>query len=135
MLSYKMTVGSRAQVFNGTKDRTSGGLRRNDLFRGRDGRIKSRRASKLAKKNNRLVKAGYVTERGKFGAVRVEDAKSPRRSTGRSSARRSSARRGSARRSSARSSPPKRSSSRRGRSPARRSSSRRGSARRSSRRR
>lgn len=125
MLSYKMTVGSRAQVFNGTKDRTSGGLTRNDLFRGKDGRIKSRRASKLAKKNNRLVKAGYVTEKGKFGAVRVEDAKSPRRSTGRSSARRSSARR----------SPPKRSSSRRGRSPSRRSSSRRGSAGRSSRRR
>jgi hypothetical protein len=120
MLSYKMTVGSRAQVFNGTKDRTSGGLKREDLFRGKDGRIKSKRASKLAKKNNRLVKAGYVTERGKFGAVRVEDAKSPRRS---------------ARRSSSRRPPPKRSSSRRGRSPARRSSSRRGSARRSSRRR
>ena len=75
-----MAVGSRAQVFNGTKDRTSGGLRTEDLFRGKDGRIKSKRASKLAKKNNRLVKAGYVTEKGKFGAVRVEDAKSPRRS-------------------------------------------------------
>lgn len=125
-----MAVGSRAQVFNGTKDRTSGGLKREDLFRGKDGRIKSKRASKLAKKNNRLVKAGYVTEKGKFGAVKVEDAKSPSRS---------------ARRSSSRRSPPKRSSSRRGRSPARRSparrsparrsSSRRGSARRSSRRR
>lgn len=117
-----MVIGSRAQVFNGTKDRTSGGLRREDLFRGKDGRIKSKKASKLAKKNNRLVKAGYVTEKGKFGAVRVEDAKSPRRSARRSSPRRSSARR----------SPPKRSSRR---SPARRSSSRRGSARRSSRRR
>ena len=116
-----MAVGSRAQVFNGTKDRTSGGLKREDLFRGKDGRIKSKRASKLAKKNNRLVKAGYVTEKGKFGAVRVEDAKSPRRSARRSSSRRSSSRRAS--------------SARRGRSPPRRSSSRRGSARRSSRRR
>lgn len=118
-----MAVGSRAQVFNGTKDRTSGGLKREDLFRGKDGRIKSKKASKLAKKNNRLVKAGYVTEKGKFGAIRVEDAKSPRRSSRRSS---SSSRRASSRRAS---------SARRGRSPPRRSSSRRGSARRSSRRR
>lgn len=42
-----MVVGSRAQVFHGTADVTSGGLRKNDLFMDRDGEIKSKAKSKL----------------------------------------------------------------------------------------
>jgi len=139
MLKYKMTVGSRAQVWHGTADKTSGGLTKKDLFQGKDGRIKSKRASALAKKNKTLEKAGYRTEKGKFGAVKVDDAKSPRRSARRSSPRRSARRSStgrSARRSSAsarRATSPRRSARRSprrsaGRSPrrsARRSSSRR----------
>ena len=125
-----MTVGSRAQVWHGTADKTSGGLTKKDLFQGKDGRIKSKRASALAKKNKTLEKAGYRTEKGKFGAVKVDDAKSPRRSSRRSSPRRS-ARRSSTGRSARRSS----ASARRATSPrrsARRATSPRRSARRSS---
>ena len=99
-----MTVGSRAQVWHGTADKTSGGLTKKDLFQGKDGRIKSRRASALAKKNKTLEKAGYRTEKGKFGAVKVDDAKSPRRSARRATSPRRSARRSSPRRSARRSS-------------------------------
>ena len=69
-----MVVGSRAQVWHGTADKTSGGLTKNDLMM-KDGRIKSKRASRSAKKNKNLVKAGWITKKGKFGAVRVEDVK------------------------------------------------------------
>jgi hypothetical protein len=69
-----MVVGSRAQVWHGTADKTSGGLTKNDLMM-KDGRIKSKRASRSAKKNKNLVKAGWITKKGEFGAVRVEDVK------------------------------------------------------------
>mgnify|MGYP006137299147 CR=1 FL=1 len=69
-----MVVGSRAQVFHGTADKTSGGLTKSDLMM-KDGRIKSRRASRSAKKNKNLVKAGWTVNKGEFGAVRVEDVK------------------------------------------------------------
>jgi len=124
MLKYKMTVGSRAQVWHGTADKTSGGLTKKDLFKGKDGRIKSKRASALAKKNKTLEKAGYRTEKGKFGAVKVDDAKSPRRSARRSSPRRS-ARRPSTGRSARRTTSPRRAARRSPRRSARRSSSRR----------
>ncbi len=43
-----MTVGSRAEVFHGTADQTTGGLKRKDLVMGRDGSIKSKAARKAA---------------------------------------------------------------------------------------
>lgn len=67
--NFGMRIGSRAQVFHGTAKQTSGGLRRSDLKKNKRGAIVSRRASARAKKENRLVKAGYVTQRGKFGVV------------------------------------------------------------------
>lgn len=70
-----MVVGSKAQVFHGTADRTSGGLKKNDLFKDKNGNIKSKKASKAAKKNQNLKKAGWTYQKGKFGAVRIEDAK------------------------------------------------------------
>lgn len=67
--NFGMRIGSRAQVFHGTAKQTSGGLRRSDLKKNKRGAIVSKKASARAKKENRLVKAGYVTQRGKFGVV------------------------------------------------------------------
>ena len=41
-----MTVGSKAQVFHGTADHTSGGLHKKDLKQTTDGRIVSKKQSK-----------------------------------------------------------------------------------------
>lgn len=48
------TVGSKAMVFRGTAKKTSGGLKKKDLFKDKDGNIKSKKASAAAKKNNNL---------------------------------------------------------------------------------
>jgi hypothetical protein len=66
------TVGSRAQVWNGNAMKTSGGLTKKDLFK-KKGRIRSKRASKSAKKNQNLKNAGWTFKKGEFGAVRIED--------------------------------------------------------------
>ena len=68
-------VGSRRQVWNKTAKQTSGGLTRSELFQDKHGNIKSKRASKKAKRNQNLKKAGWTFKKGTFGAVRVEDAK------------------------------------------------------------
>jgi hypothetical protein len=52
---------------HGTATKTSGGLTKKQLKYNKQGKIVSRKASALAKKNNRLVKAGYVTKKGRFG--------------------------------------------------------------------
>ena len=67
-----LTVGSRAQVWNGNAKKTSGGLTKKDLFK-KKGRIRSRRASKKAKRNQNLKKAGWTFKKGEFGAIRIED--------------------------------------------------------------
>ena len=61
------STGTRAQVMHGTAKKTSGGLTKAQLKYNKQGKIVSRKASALAKKNNRLVKAGYVTEKGVVG--------------------------------------------------------------------
>lgn len=63
-------VGSRAQVWHGTVAHTSGGLTKADLKMNKWGRIVSRKKSTKAKKDKRLEKAGYKTQKGKFGAVK-----------------------------------------------------------------
>lgn len=56
-----MVVGSRAQVFHGTADQTSGGLTRNDLVMSKSGEIVSKKKQMLAKKrSNPLSK--FITE-------------------------------------------------------------------------
>jgi hypothetical protein len=67
--------GSRAQVMNGTALKTPGNLRKKDLKYNKQGRIVSRKKSARAKKENRLVKSGYVTEKGKFGSKFVGEQK------------------------------------------------------------
>ena len=66
------TVGSRAQVWNGNAKKTSGGLTKKDLFR-KKGRIRSKKASQKAKKNQNLKNAGWTFKKGEFGAVRIGD--------------------------------------------------------------
>jgi len=53
-MSYKKTVGTRAEVFHGTAARTSGGLTKKDLVM-KDGRIHSKEMVKRGK-NTALVK-------------------------------------------------------------------------------
>tara|TARA_B100001094_G_scaffold325480_1_gene379886 strand:- start:5885 stop:6166 length:282 start_codon:yes stop_codon:yes gene_type:complete len=80
-----MTTGSRRQVWNGTADKTTGGLTKKDLILV-NGRIKSKKARKSAKRSNNLKKAGWTFKKGEFGAVRIEDVKkgTPKRTARRS---------------------------------------------------
>lgn len=66
---YEMLCGSRAQVHHGTAYKTSGGLTKTDLVQNKNGRIVSKAKQLTAKKEKRLVKAGYGTKKGKFGFV------------------------------------------------------------------
>lgn len=60
-------VGTRAQVFHGTADHTSGGLTKKDLFMNKRGRIVSKKASAAGKKAfKRLTAAGYKPKKGVF---------------------------------------------------------------------
>jgi hypothetical protein len=66
---YEMLCGSRAQVHHGTAYKTTGGLTKGDLVQNKNGRIVSKAKQLTAKKEKRLVKAGYGTKKGKFGFV------------------------------------------------------------------
>jgi hypothetical protein len=76
---YETLTGSRAQVWHQTAFKTSGGLERNDLMQNKNGRIVSRKKHTTAKKERRLVKAGYGTKKGKFGFVKLNGTKKRRR--------------------------------------------------------
>lgn len=71
------TIGSRRQVFNGTAKRTSGGLTKSDLMMSH-GRIVSKKKHFTAKKEMRLLKYGYGTQKGKFGYVKIGSTKKNR---------------------------------------------------------
>ena len=64
-------IGSRAQVMHGNAKMTGGGLKKKDLKYNKQGKIVSKKMSAMAKKEKRLQKAGYITKKGQFGAVRV----------------------------------------------------------------
>jgi hypothetical protein len=70
-----ITTGSRRQVWNRNAKKTPGGLKRDDLFQDKHGNIKSKRASKKAKKNKNLRKAGWTFKKGSFGAVKIDGSK------------------------------------------------------------
>jgi hypothetical protein len=59
------TVGSKAMVFHGTAKKTAGGLKKKDLFKDKDGNIKSKKASAAAKKNNNL--GAFKAKKGSKG--------------------------------------------------------------------
>lgn len=69
-LVYMKTFGSRAEVFHGTAKKTSGGLEKKDLLQNKHGEIVSRKKHLSAKKEKRLEKHGYFTQKGKFGFVK-----------------------------------------------------------------
>ena len=64
-------VGSRAQVMHGKAKKTKGGLTKRQLKYNKQGKIVSRKASNAAKKSKNLIKAGYITKKGQFGAIKV----------------------------------------------------------------
>jgi DVNP family len=67
---YKELFGSRTQVWNGNAYKTAGNLTKKELMFNKHGRIVSLKKYKTAKKEKRLEKAGYFTEKGKFGWVK-----------------------------------------------------------------
>jgi len=84
-------VGSRAEVMHGTAEKTSygkSGLKKKDLKYNKQGKIVSKKMSARAKKEKRLVKAGYKTKKGVFGAFKNGKRLSKRRSKRRRSKRR-----------------------------------------------
>jgi hypothetical protein len=79
---YEMLIGSRAQVWHGTAYKTSygqDGLKKSDLMKNKHGAIVSKKKHNTAKKEKRLEKHGYFTQKGKFGAVKKSPKKSPKR--------------------------------------------------------
>lgn len=68
--NYEQVVGSRAQVYHNSAYHTKGGLVKSDLKMNKRGRIVSKRKSSSAKRENRLVKAGFGTRKGVFGVVK-----------------------------------------------------------------
>jgi hypothetical protein len=70
-MTFEQNIGTRAQVWHGTAKKTSGGLTKSHLMMNKHGRIVSRKKHLSAKKEKRLVKAGYITKKGKFGFIKV----------------------------------------------------------------
>ena len=75
MTGKLQTIGTRAQVWHGTAKKTSGGLIKSNLMMNKHGRIVSRSKHNTAKKENRLLKHGFGTKKGKFGFVKVDSRK------------------------------------------------------------
>ena len=67
---YELLEGSRAQVWHGTAHQTPGCLYKTNLMMNKHGRIVSKRKHTTAKKEKRLVKAGYLTKKGTFGFIK-----------------------------------------------------------------
>ena len=85
---YETLEGTRAQVWHGTAYKTSGGLKKDDLMQNKGGRIVSKSKYQTAKKEMRLLKAGYGTKKGKFGYVQLSSKGKKSRSRSRSKAMR-----------------------------------------------
>ena len=69
-MTFEQTTGTRAQVWHGTAKKTSGGLTKTALMMNKHGRIVSRKKHNTAKKEKRLVKAGFLTKKGQFGFIK-----------------------------------------------------------------
>jgi hypothetical protein len=68
--TYKELFGSRQQVWHETAYKTSGELKKSDLFMNKWGRIVSAAKHATAKKEKRLQKYGYFAKKGRFGYVK-----------------------------------------------------------------
>lgn len=69
-MTHQQTIGTRAQVWHGTAKKTSGGLSKAALMMNKHGRIVSRKKHNTAKREKRLVKAGFLTKKGQFGFIK-----------------------------------------------------------------
>ena len=72
---YKITVGSRREVWNGTAYKTGygkKGLKRSDLIKNKHGRIVSRKKHAYGKSKGlkQLHAKGYFTKKGHFGSIK-----------------------------------------------------------------
>ena len=83
--TYEVLIGTRAQVWHGTAYKTTGGLTKSDLMQNKAGRIVSKSKHYTAKKEKRLVKAGFLTKKGHFGFIK--NGKSMRKKRGRKGSR------------------------------------------------
>ena len=83
--THDMLIGTRAQVWHGTAHKTTGGLTKGDLMQNKAGRIVSRAKHNTAKREKRLVKAGFLTKKGHFGFIK--NGKSMRKKRGRKGSR------------------------------------------------
>ena len=86
--SFQMLVGSRTQVMNGTAYKTTYGsvkpsgdaLTKTHLKYNKNGRIVSKaKSSKKAALLAQLRNAGYTTQKGKFGAVKINGRRTKKR--------------------------------------------------------
>lgn len=82
--SYKMLVGSRREVWNGTAQKTGYGkkaLTRDGLIKNKWGRIVSRKKHMKGKKDGlkRLHAKGWYAKKGKFGATQRKGKKTSSR--------------------------------------------------------
>jgi len=68
---FMVLIGTRAQVWHGTAYKTSGGLKKGELMQNKSGRIVSEKKHQSAKRENRLLKHGYGTKKGKFGWIKT----------------------------------------------------------------
>jgi hypothetical protein len=67
----KRAVGTHAEVWHGTADHTSGGLKKSQLMKNKHGRIVSKKKHALGKKAlKHLVKAGFKAKKGTFKLFR-----------------------------------------------------------------
>lgn len=73
---YEILFGSRAQVWHGTAYKTKGQLKKEHLMMNKRGRVVSKKKHNTAKREKRLIKAGYFTKKGKFGFVRKDGSRS-----------------------------------------------------------
>jgi len=65
------TFGSRAEVFHGTAEKTTGGLEKKDLMMGDDGRIKSKAAhdaalARMKSEGKKAMVKVFKPKKGKF---------------------------------------------------------------------
>jgi len=76
---YEMLEGSRAQVWHNTAHQTPGGLTKIHLIMNKHGRIVSKKKHATAKREKRLVKAGFLTKKGSFGYVKKASTRKTRK--------------------------------------------------------
>ena len=83
--TFDVLIGTRAQVWHGTAYKTTGGLTKSNIMKNKAGRIVSKSKHMSAKKDKRLVKAGFLTKKGQFGFIK--NGKSMKKGRGRKGSR------------------------------------------------